>query len=420
MKFFNEIIVYLDDHSIISSEGNSELWLDFRSSNDVERFLEYLRNPDIFARGLNQVPSKFSLAKRLKDASYIHVTNISTTRRLRSGAYYALNVDCLNHGMMSVDQDNTVSFLKFDFAGVEKECCLGLLQKHGLLEPLNIESIPSEEFPSGRLPDIDGKQLKLTVADVGQANMNILSVDGKPSLIFDAGAPLTSSRQQVSQIISKYLRSAKDCTLVISHWDLDHYKCLMQMTGRQMSIKFRQVICSDQTKSVSSQRILERLRSVLGGRVFCLRPPERERYTPYPVMHPFARNGRISIYIGEYSTNINYCGMNVFIDGTRCSVQMTGDCMLAQADDVISNQFIMGQLCSPDHVLVAPHHGGYLGEEVLRYNSKSHINPYGAVISVGADNRYGHPAPATMNFLAKVFSCRFHLTSLSGTFSYEI
>ena len=50
-------------------------------------------------------------------------------------------------------------------------------------------------------------------------------------------------------------------------------------------------------------------------------------------------------------------------------------------------------------VLKVPHHGG---ESSLTLPFRQAVNPEVAVISVGADNRFGHPGESTLRKLAEI------------------
>ncbi len=411
-----EIIVYLDDHSVVSENGTWDLWLDFRTEHDLLLFIDALTKSQVIK------PHDGIWGKKSEILSYVHLTGLYIKKRLIRGRYYALNVGTLSYARLDNEDETDISLLTFDCSQINSEIANYLLGEHLPLEPIDIGSV---ELGACRemLPNYhpDGP-MRLLVADVGQANMNFLLDGDSPFFVFDLGAPINSSRCFIRQIISNYIdRITNPCTLVISHWDVDHYQCLRQMSTSEISQKFQQVVCTNQCKSLMSQRILEKLRLSLPGRVFCFNTSNRPAHSPYPALIPFYSDGFISLYIGEHSSNINICGINAFVCGNLFSVQFTGDCLLKQADDVLQNEYLKRRL-QTDHILIVPHHGGKSSKVKvpLAYNTSSIANCNTSIISVGKHNGYGHPEHTVMSFIAGIFKHNIHLTSLYGDFTCNI
>jgi competence protein ComEC len=111
-------------------------------------------------------------------------------------------------------------------------------------------------------------------------------------------------------------------------------------------------------------------------------------------MQLWKKEGCISIYQGESSTQPNYCGLVMFVRGRNKSANYTGDCRLSQADDVYTQE-INGGLSTNEHVLIAPHHGGDCGPKHRHYSTPCDI----IAISVGTNNSYGHPNGDMLKYL---------------------
>lgn len=424
-----EIIIYLDEHSTISANEMSELWLDFRSKEDIRIFEEEwhtLFNYHLGNWRSDDNPSEYLISyERLMSASYIHITNFRTTKRLRRGAYYALNVEIMKRGRIVNEENSAINILAFDFEEVASEFCAILFSEHKSLGrqisecgvDYDDESVTNIGFGSICHTPISHFQMK--VANVGQANLNILSFNDKALIFYDLGAPIGSSKQELRKICDKYIDNGSvKCSLIVSHWDIDHYQCLKALSISEIQNAFWQVICPPPPETVTATRVFDSLKTALSNNVHCIRPPQRTLGSIYPQIHKFLQQGCISLYIGESSRNKNYSGITLFVDGSTSSTLFTGDSLLCQAGDVLCQECYMP--FSKNHFLVVPHHGGDIKPEFLRYNTCARYKCFGAIVSVGRNNKYGHPGMRTMSYLGKIFNYNFHLTSLSGDFEIDL
>ncbi len=234
-----DIIVYLDSHRIYKN-GCRDLYIDFRSSNDCQRFQKVLEGQ-----------FKYS------SASYLHLESIKVKQRLEYDAYYRLNIEELKRLKLNKD-------LRFDIE--EDSYVIGghycfsrdadyneILQKCSSEEQSKIEI---EEFENYHLSDIDYSPVlelrmdeiekpSLYVADVGQANWNELRDNEKTVIVFDCGSPLNYQKKKTDEIWNNHNKRLKDkpATLVVSHWDIDHYHCLIHREN-EYKLCFSSVYCT--------------------------------------------------------------------------------------------------------------------------------------------------------------------------------
>ena len=368
-----ECIVYLEEYEH-SYDGNVEaLYVDFRQEKDMILYNQ--------ATGSNINPN----------ATFIELSNLKTTKRLRRGCYYKLNLDLLKNFQQEEKSQQEDSYLigaMYDLADMpiptndQEE----LLQAHQTLDPkeMSMANMPFEEIEGGLFGNIENENLSLFVKNVGQANWNELQSNDAIKVLYDAGAELRASMADVNAIINsrkKDLIESKP-VLVISHWDMDHIHCLKAMSVCDIKNYFSKIVCPDKLRSQTSTAILIKLQNALGdGNVFCLPLPERDK----GIMHLWKEEGCISLYQGVSSNQPNYCGLVMFVRGRNKSANYTGDCRLSQADDVYSKE--IAKLKTKEHVLIAPHHGGDCGHQYRIYSTPCYM----IAISVGANNRYGHP-----------------------------
>jgi len=132
-------------------------------------------------------------------------------------------------------------------------------------------------------------------------------------------------------------------------------------------------------------------------------------------MHLWKRVGNVSIYRGEKSTNINYCGLCIFVKGIQKSVNFTGDVRLIQAKNIY-DQELQQNLITKKHVLIAPHHGG---ENITKHRVYSNPTTE-VVISVGAKNIYGHPSRNMLSYLLSLCNHNLYRTDINGDVNISI
>lgn len=368
-----ECIVYLEVYEKVG-DGIVDAFVDFRQSKDYELFRAVTGSED-------------------SDATYIELRSLKSAKRLRSGCYYQLNLELLKDVQAEQRKDSLLIGWTFDLSDMEipKDDDAEVLQSHSVL---NAEEMSMAHVPRQSTFHLDGgADLKLFVKDVEQANWNELRRGDEIIVVYDAGAKLTASKTEISQIIGSRKKSlmASKPVLVISHWDMDHIHCLKGMAVGEIRSCFSMLVCPDKLKTMTATSILSTFTNALGpDDVYCLPLPQR---TDGVTMHLWSSNGLISIYQGESSSQPNYCGLVMFVRGTQRSANYTGDCRLSQARNVYHQEQACG-LETGEHVLIAPHHGGDCG-----VNYRSYLSPCNLIeISVG-QNRYGHPNKDMMAYL---------------------
>jgi len=369
-----ECIVYLEAYSK-KGDGIVDAYIDFRQMKDMV----------LFGRTANYENNK---------ATFIELCSLKSSKRLRRGCYYKLNLDLLTNYQIERREDSLLIGASYDLSEMpiptddENE----VLQTHEALAP---KELSEASIPQGRVFDTgQGNDQKLYVKDVDQANWNELRCGNSVKVVYDAGAGLRAKEPEVRAIFDSRKQDLMQSkpVLVLSHWDMDHIHCLKVMTDAEIRDCFSKVVCPDKLRSVTSKGVLERFRRVLGRQnVYCLPLPGRTNGID---MHLWRREGCIALYQAESSNQINYGGLVMFVRGTNRSANYTGDCKLTQAKNVYDKEMTQG-LTTGEHVLVAPHHGGDVDAKSRHYSLPCER----IEISVGANNDYGHPHPKMMEYL---------------------
>ncbi len=370
----SECIVYLEAYSKVG-DGIVDAYIDFRQMKDMV----------LFGRVANYENNK---------ASFVELRSLKSSKRLRRGCYYKLNLDLLGNYQLEKREDSLLIGASYDLKDMQmpEGDDTELLQTHDALDP---EEMSEASIPQGRVFDAgQGDDLKLFVKDVDQANWNELRCGNSVKVVYDAGARLRARGPEVRAIFDSRKQDLMQSkpVLVLSHWDMDHIHCLKVMTDAEIRDCFSKVVCSNKLRSITSKGVLESFRRILGRQnVYCLPLPGRTNGID---MHLWRREGCISLYQGESSSQINYCGLVMFVRGANRSANYTGDCKLSQAKNAYDQEMAQG-LATEHHVLVSPHHGGDYDARCRCYS-----RPCGRIeISVGANNDYGHPHPKMLAYL---------------------
>ena len=258
----DEIIVYLDSHSR-NNNGLWDLFIDFRTKKDLEIFKQ--------VTGLRFDDS----------ASYLKLLSVKTNKYLKVNCYYKLNVEKFKNIKSFRDTESYVIAGSYDFSEMARPKSENdeILQSHLRLESIDKTNNNRLNFLSKRdlIPN-DLLNPLLYIANVGQANWNELRDNGNPVIVFDCGAPIEALKYEVDSIWSKHeiLLQKMKPTLIISHWDVDHYHCLKRLSLLDIKKCFSSVFCVNKTMSKTSIETLRLLRSALGEKnVIALNPPTK-------------------------------------------------------------------------------------------------------------------------------------------------
>ena len=327
-------------------------------------------------------------------ATIIELHSLRSSKRLRRGCYYNLNLELLRNYQLERVDNSLVIGARIDLAAMPapRDEYSELLQRH---EPLDTGELSMQNVPQGLVFNVtQTNDWKLFVKDVNQANWNELRSGGIVKVVYDVGAELHASRQEVENIFNSRRAdlSQSKPVLVVSHWDIDHIHCLKYLDVNDIRSCFSKIVCADKLKSLTSRTVLTEFKTALNDdNVFCLPAPTR---TDGVAMHHWRTEGVVSIYCAERSSNINYCGLVMFVRGANKSANYTGDCRLSQAKDVYDQEVAKG-ITTNQHVLIAPHHGGDYGMNYRMYSRPCDV----IEISVGRGNSYGHPEKSMLRYL---------------------
>lgn len=226
--------------------------------------------------------------------------------------------------------------------------------------------------------------LRLNVLDVGEGQAILLQTGGEHYLIDCGGDSEERTADRVAQTLLSQGVFHLD-GVVLTHYDRDHVGGLENLLTR---IPVERFYLPDQGEVQISQEEANMCTLVA-------------RDTEIPVGH-----GKLVLLEpgGENSNNEN-C-MCVLFESEECVILITGDRGRS------GERRLLASYTLPDvDVLIAGHHGSKNSttEELLRA-----VRPETVIISVGKNNRYGHPAQELLDRLAE-YNCTVYRTDEMGS-----
>lgn len=234
--------------------------------------------------------------------------------------------------------------------------------------------------------------VRLTALDVGQGQCLILQCDGQTFLIdCGGGNDATTADLAARKLLSQGVTTLDG--IVLTHGDRDHAGALENLLCR-----------------VSARWIMAPVTSYPE----LVRNLEKSGSSPVILVREdlmiTLKEGTMKIFGPIFAAESNENSLCVLFERKNCAILVTGD------RGWLGEQMLIrtGQLTDVD-LLIAGHHGSrYSTSEALL----EAVKPETVIISVGANNAYGHPSPETMQRL-KDFGCTVYRTDQNGTIIFR-
>ena len=236
-------------------------------------------------------------------------------------------------------------------------------------------------------------ECRVTVLDVGQGQCILLQSDGKTYMV-DCGGDVDT---QVASIAAQELMSQgvfRLDGLILTHYDRDHAAGVAYLLSRIPTDMLYLPNCTDEDGTLSSIE-----RSDFNGKLFI------DRITDVSF-----GNTDITLIPSKRDLSDKEAGLCVLFQTENCDILITGD-RSTSGERELMHQIVLPEL----EVLIVGHHGSKYstGQALLDQTS-----PEIAIISVGGDNLYGHPAEETLRRLQEA-GCEIYRTDLYGTVVYR-
>ncbi|MBO7253518.1 MAG: DNA internalization-related competence protein ComEC/Rec2 [Oscillospiraceae bacterium] len=222
----------------------------------------------------------------------------------------------------------------------------------------------------------------ITVIDVGQGQSILLQSQGKVYLVDCGGdGDAMAADAAAAQLLSRGITRLDG--LIITHTDQDHMGGCANLLSR---VKADVIILSVQPHDLDTK----------DAQVIYA---DREMTLQWG-------SAKLTVFGENLPGTANENSLCILLDTEKCDILITGD----RNGEGEARLLEQGELSHVD-VLVAGHHGGATSTSQALLDA---VNPDMVCISVGADNRYGHPADQVLQRLENQ-GCRILRTDLHGT-----
>ncbi len=236
-------------------------------------------------------------------------------------------------------------------------------------------------------------ECRVTVLDVGQGQSILLQGAGKTYLV-DCGGDVDTKAADAAanQLLSQGIHRLDG--VILTHFDRDHAAGVAYLLSRIPADVLILPNCED------VDGILPQINGVHRGQ--CI--------TIYELSQMQFSDTAITFIPSLSEESDNEGGLCVLFQTENCDILITGD-RSAAGERALLRQIDLPQL----EVLIVGHHGsGNSTSQMLLQQTCPEI----AIISVGADNIYGHPAQQTLQRLEEA-GCVIYRTDLHGTVIYR-
>ena len=245
------------------------------------------------------------------------------------------------------------------------------------------------------------RRLHLRVLDVGQGDALLLTTPAGHTILVDGGPDASRTLSYLGRYLPFWQRRID--LLVLTHPHEDHLGGLVEVPARY---EVGQVLETPYTLSNTLETAwMGTLRTQHVPTVAAMRGMSVE-VEPGLALRVLAPDG--DLLTGTHS-DINNSSVVLRLVYQQVSMLLAGDIETESGERLLSEANAAAPLDAT--VLKVPHHGSATG---LSDPLLAAIRPQVAVISVGADNTYGHPAPQTLAALVAAHTPVYR-TDLNGT-----
>lgn len=289
-------------------------------------------------------------------STYIQLRNIKTELKVAEKQYYLLKLDSLDKGFHSTEQDSLyMSVYDYSLLGAGEAAIPDLVPFPGMIGLV----YNGPKLPNPKIPSFAQRRVYVKVNNVGQGNWNEVISRAKTRVVYDIGTYKEKKRDQyVIDLIQKHSYDRKP-SLILSHWDLDHYNVFLFMTDKERE-QFSQLIVTSTIPSLTPFRMLQ---SVYAQKKVEIKLIDNNFTLATGVLKSIdVKNGQLNLFVcplkhGKKKVYTNESGLLLDVNAVDKNVLLSGDSSYDQANEAIKlSYFYFSQ--DKDHYLVVPHHGG--------------------------------------------------------------
>lgn len=241
------------------------------------------------------------------------------------------------------------------------------------------------------------KKLRINFIDVGQGDSTLIRTETNKVILIDSGGSTASSSFDVgNKVLLPYLldrRIKKIDFIIVSHFDADHcqaFETVIDNINVRKVVVCKQSMITQEYLNIINKCKKKNIKIIVVERGDKLKIDKR---TEFEILHPgerFLNDGK-----GGLNANAIVCKMNYKLNnGKIFSILFTGDIEVESEKEL---EQVYGKKLKADILKIA-HHGSKTSsrEEFIKL-----VSPKIALIGVGENNKFGHPADITLERLEK-------------------
>jgi len=246
----------------------------------------------------------------------------------------------------------------------------------------------------------DDAGLKMTFLDVGQGDSILITTPNNKNILVDGGWSFDAD-EKIGDSINP-LACFIDL-VVVTHSDFDHLGGVSRILKRckAKEIRFNDVACSsDSCRSFVNNN---EIKNIFAGDIYSFKP------LTIHVLWPTKE------YTNGGYNDSNDSSVVLLLDYGKFEAILTGDASTKVLNKIDIDRYlplIQGKL----DVFKSSHHGSADG---LSRGLLKKLNPRYCVISVGEDNKYGHPTEEVIQFYDDI-NCEVQRTDPSGNIVFKV
>ncbi|MBQ3491637.1 MAG: DNA internalization-related competence protein ComEC/Rec2 [Oscillospiraceae bacterium] len=234
-------------------------------------------------------------------------------------------------------------------------------------------------------------EYSITALDVGQGQCLILQKDDR-FYVVDCGG---DSGSEAANRAAQHLKSQgvfRIDGLIITHYDEDHAGGAAELLGRIPADQIYLPLIEEEHDILAELTVSYGDQIVWVDQIVTLKSDD------------------LTIIPSEQGEDSNESSLCILFQPENCDILITGDRSFEGEKE------LMETVDLPDlEILVAGHHGS---KTSTSWELLSETRPEVVIISVGANNRYGHPTWETLERL-DLFGCEVYRTDLKGTVTFR-
>lgn len=232
---------------------------------------------------------------------------------------------------------------------------------------------------------------RITAVDVGQGQCLLLQTEGKHYLV-DCGGDSgdDAADKAIGLLLSQGIFRLDG--VIVTHYDADHAGGVAQLLSRISTDRVFLPVLDGENE------LRDTLSRQYGEKIYWVREDL------------VLEQADITIYPSTDTADDNESSLCILFQPADCDILITGD------RSFTGEQELMAHTDLPDlEILIAGHHGSRTSTSWELLNA---TRPEIVIISVGADNSYGHPTQETLERL-NLFGCKVYRTDLMGTIIFR-